>query len=70
MCSTSQAFIGYAAWVGRLRDASLNHAGAQHHFIANSGPHALHGLVTAAVASDRRGRTQSNLAIRGLGRAG
>jgi aldose 1-epimerase len=41
-----------APWVGRLRDARLNYGGAQHQFTANSGPHALHGLVT-----DRRGRS-------------
>ena len=35
-----------APWVGRLRDARLNYGGAQYRFIANSGPHALHGLVT------------------------
>ncbi len=35
-----------APWVGRLRDARLNYGGAQHRFPANSGPHALHGLVT------------------------
>jgi aldose 1-epimerase len=35
-----------APWVGRLRDARFNWGGANHQFIANSGPHALHGLVT------------------------
>jgi aldose 1-epimerase len=35
-----------APWVGRLRDARLNFGGAQYPFIVNSGPHALHGLVT------------------------
>jgi aldose 1-epimerase len=35
-----------APWVGRLRDARLNYRGAQYQFTANSGPHALHGLVT------------------------
>jgi aldose 1-epimerase len=35
-----------APWVGRLRDARLNYNGARYHFTANSGPHALHGLVT------------------------
>ena len=35
-----------APWVGRLRDARLNYGGAQYRFPANSGPHALHGLVT------------------------
>ena len=35
-----------APWVGRLRDARLNYDGAQYRFSANSGPHALHGLVT------------------------
>ena len=36
-----------AQWVGRLRDARLNYGGAQYRFTANnSGPHALHGLVT------------------------
>ena len=35
-----------APWVGRLRDARLNYGGAQYQFTANSGPHALHGLVT------------------------
>ena len=35
-----------APWVGRLRDARLNYGGAEHRFTANSGPHALHGLVT------------------------
>jgi len=35
-----------APWVGRLRDARLNYGGARYPFTANSGPHALHGLVT------------------------
>ena len=35
-----------APWVGRLRDARLNYHGARYLFMANSGPHALHGLVT------------------------
>ena len=35
-----------APWVGRLRDARLDYRGARHQFTANSGPHALHGLVT------------------------
>ncbi len=35
-----------APWVGRLRDARLNYGGDQYRFAANSGPHALHGLVT------------------------
>jgi aldose 1-epimerase len=35
-----------APWVGRLRDARLTYGGAQHQFTANSGSHALHGLVT------------------------
>jgi aldose 1-epimerase len=35
-----------APWVGRLRDASLNFGGCLYRFTANSGPHALHGLVT------------------------
>ena len=36
-----------APWLGRLRDARLNYGGAQYRFTANnSGPHALHGLVT------------------------
>jgi aldose 1-epimerase len=35
-----------APWVGRLRHARLDYRGVQHCFIANSGPHALHGLVT------------------------
>jgi aldose 1-epimerase len=35
-----------APWVGRLRDARLNYGDVQVQFTANSGPHALHGLVT------------------------
>lgn len=35
-----------APWVGRLRDARLDYGGISHRFAANSGPHALHGLVT------------------------
>ena len=35
-----------APWVGRLRGARLDYGDAQYHFTANSGPHALHGLVT------------------------
>ena len=35
-----------APWVGRLRDAGLNYGGALYRFIPNSGPHAVHGLVT------------------------
>ena len=35
-----------APWVGRLRDAVLNYGGALYRFTPNSGPHAVHGLVT------------------------
>jgi aldose 1-epimerase len=35
-----------APWAGRLRDACLTYEGKQYHFPANSGSHALHGLVT------------------------
>lgn len=35
-----------APWVGRLRDARLRHRGHDAAFEPNSGPHALHGLVT------------------------
>jgi aldose 1-epimerase len=35
-----------APWVGRLRDARLDYKGGRYPFFANSGPHALHGLVT------------------------
>jgi aldose 1-epimerase len=35
-----------APWVGRLRDARLTYNGARYPFVANSGPNALHGLVT------------------------
>jgi aldose 1-epimerase len=35
-----------APWAGRLRDARLTYEGERHLFSANSGPHALHGLVT------------------------
>ena len=38
--------FGIAPWVGRLRNARLNYEGTQHRFTNNSGPHALHGLVT------------------------
>ncbi len=37
-----------APWVGRLRDARLDYNSRQYAFEANSGPHALHGLVTQA----------------------
>jgi aldose 1-epimerase len=35
-----------APWVGRLRNARFSYGGTQYQFPANSGPHALHGLVT------------------------
>lgn len=35
-----------APWVGRLRNAHLEYDGSQTSFTSNSGPHALHGLVT------------------------
>lgn len=35
-----------APWVGRLRDARLQHAGKEYRFPPNKGRHALHGLAT------------------------
>ena len=35
-----------APWVGRLRNARLSYGDVERRFAANSGPHALHGLVT------------------------
>ncbi len=35
-----------APWVGRLRDGILSYHGQEYPFPRNSGPHAVHGLVT------------------------